>query len=228
MHAPAREWPLLLVSDALHAGASRLPPLGVWPHASQATASTLPPRARRTRRRVTCSRSSSAAAARWTSGTSRRRSSCRCSSRCGTCTLGRSTTATSSERARGPQTSGYCSLTITLATGASSCGVCHLAATLMCWPHTRARAPSANQPALARPSPACRPENMFLMRDGGLKLGDFGLAIDASIERPKSRVGTLGAPPLGGSTHGARVLRRVHGCMAPCQHGRARVPAPAT
>jgi hypothetical protein len=37
-----------------------------------------------------------------------------------------------------------------------------------------------------------RPENIFFMRDGHMKLGDFGLAIDASLERPKSRVGTLG------------------------------------
>ncbi|GBF94873.1 aurora protein [Raphidocelis subcapitata] len=36
-----------------------------------------------------------------------------------------------------------------------------------------------------------KPENIFFMKDGYMKLGDFGLAIDAAIERPKSRVGTL-------------------------------------
>jgi hypothetical protein len=29
------------------------------------------------------------------------------------------------------------------------------------------------------------------MKDGHMKLGDFGLAIDATVERPKSRVGTV-------------------------------------
>ncbi|KAI8467878.1 MAG: kinase-like domain-containing protein, partial [Monoraphidium minutum] len=36
-----------------------------------------------------------------------------------------------------------------------------------------------------------KPENIFFMKDGNMKLGDFGLAIDATMERPKSRVGTL-------------------------------------
>jgi len=36
-----------------------------------------------------------------------------------------------------------------------------------------------------------KPENIFFTKEGSLKLGDFGLAIDASLERPKSRVGTL-------------------------------------
>ncbi|KAI8463587.1 MAG: hypothetical protein J3K34DRAFT_526873 [Monoraphidium minutum] len=36
-----------------------------------------------------------------------------------------------------------------------------------------------------------KPENIFFMRDGSMRLGDFGLAIDAAAERPKSRVGTL-------------------------------------
>jgi hypothetical protein len=42
------------------------------------------------------------------------------------------------------------------------------------------------------PDPKQRPENIFFMKDGHMKLGDFGLAIDTNIERPKSRVGTLG------------------------------------
>lgn len=36
-----------------------------------------------------------------------------------------------------------------------------------------------------------KPENIFFARDGSVKLGDFGLAIDTTLERPKSRVGTL-------------------------------------
>jgi len=36
-----------------------------------------------------------------------------------------------------------------------------------------------------------KPENIFFMRDGGVRLGDFGLAIDARLERARSRVGTL-------------------------------------
>ncbi len=32
-----------------------------------------------------------------------------------------------------------------------------------------------------------KPENIFFARDGALKLGDFGLAIDMTLERPKSR-----------------------------------------
>ena len=36
-----------------------------------------------------------------------------------------------------------------------------------------------------------KPENIFFLRDGRMKLGDFGLSIDATTERPKSRVGTL-------------------------------------
>lgn len=36
-----------------------------------------------------------------------------------------------------------------------------------------------------------KPENLFLDSEGNVKLGDFGLAIDQSKERPKSRIGTL-------------------------------------
>jgi hypothetical protein len=32
-----------------------------------------------------------------------------------------------------------------------------------------------------------KPENIFFTREGKFKLGDFGLAIDASLERSKSR-----------------------------------------
>ncbi len=36
-----------------------------------------------------------------------------------------------------------------------------------------------------------KPENIMFAADGGLRLGDFGLSIDARLERPTSRVGTL-------------------------------------
>jgi serine/threonine protein kinase len=35
-----------------------------------------------------------------------------------------------------------------------------------------------------------KPENIFFEEDGKLVLGDFGLAIDCSKDRPCSRVGT--------------------------------------
>eukprot|EP00899_Mesostigma_viride_P000548 jgi/Mesvir1/10494/Mv15047-RA.1 len=36
-----------------------------------------------------------------------------------------------------------------------------------------------------------KPENIFIAADGNVKLGDFGLCIDMSKERPVSRIGTL-------------------------------------
>lgn len=36
-----------------------------------------------------------------------------------------------------------------------------------------------------------KPENIMFAADSGLRLGDFGLSIDARLERPTSRVGTL-------------------------------------
>lgn len=36
-----------------------------------------------------------------------------------------------------------------------------------------------------------KPENIFFETDGTLRLGDFGLAINATRERPISKVGTL-------------------------------------
>jgi serine/threonine protein kinase len=35
-----------------------------------------------------------------------------------------------------------------------------------------------------------KPENIFFEADGSLVLGDFGLAIDSSADKPCSRVGT--------------------------------------
>jgi serine/threonine protein kinase len=49
-----------------------------------------------------------------------------------------------------------------------------------------------------------KPENIFFQADGTLRLGDFGLAINASKERPVSRVGTLEymAPEVNGRCSG--------------------------
>lgn len=50
---------------------------------------------------------------------------------------------------------------------------------------------SAPHPFLSLPCSDIKPENVFFTGDGGLRLGDFGLSIDATRERPTSRVGTL-------------------------------------
>jgi serine/threonine protein kinase len=46
-----------------------------------------------------------------------------------------------------------------------------------------------------------KPENIFFESDGTLRLGDFGLAISSTTERPISRVGTPDymAPEVGGA-----------------------------
>lgn len=57
--------------------------------------------------------------------------------------------------------------------------------------------PSGTPPTIPHPHPASfhcsdiKPENIMFAADGGLRLGDFGLSIDARLERPTSRVGTL-------------------------------------
>jgi hypothetical protein len=51
--------------------------------------------------------------------------------------------------------------------------------------------PSALNTQMSRPCRDIKPENVFFTADGGLRLGDFGLSIDAARERPTSRVGTL-------------------------------------
>lgn len=55
-----------------------------------------------------------------------------------------------------------------------------------------------------------KPENVMLGDDGGLRLGDFGLAINTSREQPMSRVGTLDymAPEV-------REGRRLLDCVGP-------------
>ena len=60
-----------------------------------------------------------------------------------------------------------------------------------------------------------KPENILFEADGSLRLGDFGLAINASRERPISRVGTLDymAPEVRSLPFRARSLN-AHG--GPC------------
>ena len=67
-----------------------------------------------------------------------------------------------------------------------------------CWPHVRRRGTcSSSQPQPCRSLQLLlkcsdiKPENVFFAADGSLRLGDFGLSIDARVERPTSRVGTL-------------------------------------
>lgn len=53
-----------------------------------------------------------------------------------------------------------------------------------------------------------KPENIFFEKNGTLRLGDFGLAINAARERPISRVGTLEymAPEVSGGPEAGRVV----------------------
>lgn len=62
-----------------------------------------------------------------------------------------------------------------------------------------------------------KPENIFFQNDGTLRLGDFGLAINATKERPISRVGTLDymapevcVPHATPVTHSAHAASDVH------------------
>lgn len=63
-----------------------------------------------------------------------------------------------------------------------------------------------------------KPENIMFAADGGLRLGDFGLSIDARLERPTSRVGTLDymAPEVVGMPSPDDIQRRG---LAPHQIG---------
>ncbi|KAL4447603.1 hypothetical protein ABPG75_004822 [Micractinium tetrahymenae] len=63
-----------------------------------------------------------------------------------------------------------------------------------------------------------KPENIMFAADGALRLGDFGLSIDARLERPTSRVGTLDymAPEVVGMPSPDEMQRRG---LAPHQIG---------
>lgn len=96
-------------------------------------------------------------------------------------------------------------------------------------------APPHRPPPPPRPPPK-RPENIFFMKDGYMKLGDFGLAIDAAVERPKSRVGTLGeggsgaGPGVGGGrqTNPSRNTLRLVPSKATNTTKNLQTPAPAS
>lgn len=67
-----------------------------------------------------------------------------------------------------------------------------------------------------------KPENIFIDSGGSLVLGDFGLAINATAERPISRVGTLDymAPEVG------VIQRQQRQCAARGACGLVRSPLP--
>jgi serine/threonine protein kinase len=70
-----------------------------------------------------------------------------------------------------------------------------------------------------------KPENIFFEQDGKLVLGDFGLAVDSSRDKPVSRVGTQEymAPEVRGILNSTRVTRLRAPCSKSCRLGGSRV-----